>query len=504
MNLNRKTFIYSFILTVSLMAMILSYLLYLLPSLYLDNSLKSNIRRSQAFHEAYLDQGEFPIKEAPNLNGSLIFYSAKDQEGLDVISTYGTMSIHFKDPELQSLLEALKAMDPEDPSIVIDQRFLDGSFMGAIEQALKDSMDISFKAAKFKFDEKSQSSKIIRTDRYQLFISSVEDKNNLYSNGLGITNQDGTIILSYTPYSISKIDDIKDIVLGSLPLILLSLVLITALASAVFSRMIINPIQRVARHTRELRKRKLQPVQALKLDTGDEIEDLSLAIDDMYRDLQETYQNLEDQYQKQELFMRASSHQLKTPISSALLLVTSMIDGIGKYKDSQTYLPLVRQQIQSLQAMIEDLLIINRPLDKDKSDWIEISDFIQAIIKDHQIQAEDKHQDFYCVGESPLIRTNGDYLYKLLDNLIVNALGHGPDHARIDIIIQEQTIIIRNPGYLPRDLKDKLFQPFITSKNHLKAGGLGLYIAQKYAQALEYDLKLDEKDGYVEARITLT
>lgn len=501
MSLNRKTFIYSLVLTLTLAAIILAYLFFLLPSLYLENSLKSNIRASQAFHEAYLDQGEFPVEAAPNLKGSLILRFPRQGDQVDLLSAYGTISFIVKDPVLVKQIQAIKDFDF---SQVKDQAAYDWDLdhlINTIKESLADKIDFSFQKTDYDFDDSSQRTKVIKKDKYYLFVSTLEDRLQVYTNANAISMNQGELIISNTPYSSSKIDDITQVVLSSLPLILLSLILLTALASTYFSRLIIRPVQALARHTRKLRSQQLQPVPALNLQTGDEIQDLSLAVDDMYQDLQETYQALQKQLEAQELFMRASSHQLKTPLASASLLVTSMMDGIGKYKDTQTYLPQVQAKIQEIQRLIEDLLVINRPLEKDKPDWIELSDLIDVIVQKHQIQADSQNKNFRIQGQSSGLKTKPDYLYKLLDNLINNALVHSPDHSDIFINMSNQALEIANPGHISEDLLDQIFQPFVTQQTHRKSGGLGLYIAQRFAKALDYNLTIQNQGDQVLARL---
>ena len=63
-----------------------------------------------------------------------------------------------------------------------------------------------------------------------------------------------------------------------------------------------------------------------------------------------------DQNKRQEVFLRASSHQLKTPVAASLLLVEGMIDEVGKYKDTKEYLPKVKIQLESMRKIIDELL----------------------------------------------------------------------------------------------------------------------------------------------------
>lgn len=501
MNLNRKTFAYSFVLTVTLVLAILAYLVYLLPSLYLANMVRSNTEASQNFHEAYLEQRKFPVEAAPNLNASLIFTSSKDSNVVEILSAYGTASIELKNKDMLDLLTYVKESSFDDPDFKVDQRFSSKEYWKTIKEVIQNDFDISLKSSHYKFDESLHDSKLVKGDNYHLFIASVEDRKNVYTNSMGVTQEEGGIIVTYSPFSISKIDDIQEVVLRSLPMIILGLILFTSLASLYFTRMIVKPIQTVVKHTDQLRHNQLREMNRLDLHSNDEIESLAESIDDMYQELRQTYHRLIDKHQKQELFLRASSHQLKTPVAASLLLVESMIDGIGKFKDHDRYLPKVKEQIQSIQRLIDDLLMINRPLDAQKGDWVAVDELVVQVLDSYQFQKESSDKQVEKDLLSFQINTQGDYLSKLIDNLIANAFTHSPEGSKIEIQLRENYLKIVNSGQIDPNILESIFEPFVTTRNHLTSGGLGLYIANKYAQALDYRIEIRNIENQVETTL---
>ena len=52
--------------------------------------------------------------------------------------------------------------------------------------------------------------------------------------------------------------------------------------------------------------------------------------------------------------MRATSHQLKTPIAASMLLVDGMISKVGKFGDRDLYLPEVKSQLRDMTSIIEE------------------------------------------------------------------------------------------------------------------------------------------------------
>lgn len=130
-----------------------------------------------------------------------------------------------------------------------------------------------------------------------------------------------------------------------------------------------RPILELVRHAEEMKHRKDFSVERL-VDKGtkakDEVQELAETLDDLYQQIRESYTELEEknrelaeENERQEIFLRSSSHQLKTPVAAALLLVDGMLNEVGRYKDTKVYLPRVKEQLLSMRKMVEDILYLN-------------------------------------------------------------------------------------------------------------------------------------------------
>lgn len=62
--------------------------------------------------------------------------------------------------------------------------------------------------------------------------------------------------------------------------------------------------------------------------------------------------------------MRASSHQLKTPVAAAMLLIDGMIDEMGKYADVKTYLPQVKGKLIEMRDIVNNVLYLKLTIRK--------------------------------------------------------------------------------------------------------------------------------------------
>ena len=101
---------------------------------------------------------------------------------------------------------------------------------------------------------------------------------------------------------------------------------------------------------------------------------------------------------------------------------------------------------------------------------------VKAIQRDHRIEAN-------LVPESATIRADPDQVGQIFWNLARNALQAMPDGGRLDISTARNgddlifTVSDSGPG-LPEEIRDSLFDPFVTSGKE-EGTGLGLAIVKQ-------------------------
>ena len=79
--------------------------------------------------------------------------------------------------------------------------------------------------------------------------------------------------------------------------------------------------------------------------------------------------------------MRASSHQLKTPVAAAMLLIDGMIDEVGKYADVKTYLPQVKGKLMEMWDIVNDVLYLNHCTEDLEEEPVELPALTGKIIE---------------------------------------------------------------------------------------------------------------------------
>ena len=256
---------------------------------------------------------------------------------------------------------------------------------------------------------------------------------------------------------------------------------------------------------KEARDLKLEPIEMKGQDEisslGESLNGLYQKIQDSYRKLEEKNQDLYEENKRQEIFLRASSHQLKTPITAALLLVQGMIGEVGKYKETRQYLPQVKQQLLSMQRIVEDLLYLNHCSRNLQPEPIPLLQLLQECLDSYQIQIEQKELDIMVEGSDTEINTDRELLKKIIDNLLSNAVCFTPEGKKITLFYNEYGLTIINYGIMiEKEVLPHIFEPFVTSGAG-NSHGLGLYVASYYAKLLHCRLTLQNLSDGVMAEL---
>jgi signal transduction histidine kinase len=138
-----------------------------------------------------------------------------------------------------------------------------------------------------------------------------------------------------------------------------------------------------------------------------------------------------------------------------------------------------------LDGLVTELLAMTQRR-KPNSETVEIGPFLDARIEPHRAEAA-RHGVSIVTGCS-LMRGffDPEIVGRVLENLLVNAVRHMPAGGRVAICATAQgdglrlTVADTGPG-VPPELRDNLFEPFVTGR--ADGTGLGLAIARELADA---------------------
>lgn len=231
---------------------------------------------------------------------------------------------------------------------------------------------------------------------------------------------------------------------------------------------------------------------------SDSLNTLSRKLATTLSELQEANQKLqadidmERQLERQRVeFFSAASHELKTPITIIKGQLQGMLYEVGRYKDRETYLAQSLEVTDTLEKMVQELLVISR-LDTPGYTCKKCNLDLSKLISDRLAAYEDLFMQKDLTVEkfiSPEVYVLGDtkLLQKVLDNLFVNASAYSEAGNQIIVKLwkeaEKANLTIENTGaHILDENIPKLFEAFYRvdqSRNRQTGGtGLGLYIVK--------------------------
>ena len=513
MNLSKKTFVYSAIISGSIVALMIAYFVLMLPSLYVDYMNKSNFKAIKSIQENYIKDGTYKNVSTINPTGTVTVKIPATGNEVFISNKLTSLKITIMDNELLKLIEKVRYYSDHKEEIKnIDKE--DFGFTSNIGEFLKnkifrEDLPLSFEFLGYDYKnvytETSSKFNVVNNEMV-IYESNVSDGSNYYTNYVAMSIHNKDIIVSVFPAMTPKIGEIRPIIFQSLPMIIATALLLILISTIVFSRKIVIPIEKLVNHAVFMKDNTSREVELMKIEGQDEIAVLGETLNDLYLKLNENFKELEkknaylsEQNKRQEVFLRASSHQLKTPVAAALLLVEGMINEIGKYKDTKEHLPRVKLQLQSMRKIIDEILNLNNSLEDIKKENLDIIEIIDEIITCHEVQIKLKEITFTIEKEFNFInvKTDRKLIFKIIDNLINNAINYTPKEGHIKIIITEEVLSIINYGtFIEEELLPHIFEPFVSSNSENRGHGLGLYIVAYYAKLLNYEVQVKNiKDG---------
>ncbi len=543
MGLSKKTFLYSIILAVIMTVFILGYFVLMLPSLYVDYVMDSNLKLVMEIQEGYMEDRTYDGLAVKN--PSSVYTMEIPDEGTEIYVSgkFFKMTVKIQDEELLVMLDSVRKMmdDMGDNGITGGTAKEKGESTTGGENGSADGENTGRKPdyllklweqIKGKFTEENlfaencpvavqvegkekqgiyreEYSKIHRTEGNSfVYEGGVSDGDYSYTTYVAMGRVKDAFIITVLPTMTPRMEEIRPVVMGSLPMIGAVMFLLVLLASRFFSGKIVNPIIRLAGYAESVRALDGYESEAFISDSEDEIGALGRALHELYRELSEKYQELElknkaleEENERQEVFLRATSHQLKTPVTAALLVVEGMMNEVGKYKNTKEYLPEVKKHLLSMRKIVEDILYLNYHAENMQKEELALEALVQERIRTYKVQADDKGLDVSVRG-SGMVKADREMMKKIVDNILSNAVQYTPEGQRIEIEAGTGELYVKNYGVsIDPQILPNIFEPFVSSDESRKGKGLGLYVASYYSRLSGCELKVENIENGVQARL---
>lgn len=284
--------------------------------------------------------------------------------------------------------------------------------------------------------------------------------------------------------------------------ILYSIVLLAGVIGAgILSAWMTRRLQSLANGVKEIADGNLS--ERTNLITGDEFEQLSKDIDKMADKLERNILKLEEDVERQEAFMGAVAHELKTPMTSIIgyadLIRQCALDE-NESLIAANYIYTEGKRLEKLAHKILDLLLLEKEHFSMKE--IAIDEFLQQVVDMLQPFAKDKGVHLTLNSEAVTVFLEPDlaksFIYNLIDNGI-KATSEGGE-VRISAVKMEYGCKIQiedNGCGMESEALEKITEAFYRvdkSRSRLQGGaGLGLTLCKKIADFHQWELSFQSK-----------
>ncbi|WP_194894522.1 sensor histidine kinase [Catenulispora pinisilvae] len=227
---------------------------------------------------------------------------------------------------------------------------------------------------------------------------------------------------------------------------------------------------------------------------GDEVHDLSRAVDSMADALQHRLRT-------EQRFTADVAHELRTPLAGLVAAAELLPDGEAT--------ELVRDRVRVLRSLTENLLEVSR-LDAQ----VETADFVAVPLREFvgETVADIGFEVRLSIEGDPVVRTDPRRLDRILTNLLLNAHKHGRAPIELGVSggvsggVSSLTLTVRDhgPGFPPDILAEGPSRFRTGAPERGRGHGLGLTIALGQARVIGARLEFgDAVDGGAIARVTL-
>ena len=243
--------------------------------------------------------------------------------------------------------------------------------------------------------------------------------------------------------------------------------LLAALLAAALTRRGLRPLRRLAAGAGEI-ERTADPTRRLpERDVADEISQLTGVLNRMLASLEEARAG-------ERRFLADASHELRTPVTTLL----GNVEFAARHGADSEVLEELQRDARRLARLVDDLLALERPdAGVAEAGPVDLERIVRDVVGAHSGEDGDRlgSDDVAHV----LVRGDERALTRAVENLVENALVHGPEGGRVTISVARidgralVTVRDEGPGPDPAD-RDRLFERFWRGAGASSRPGSGL------------------------------
>ena len=288
--------------------------------------------------------------------------------------------------------------------------------------------------------------------------------------------------------------------LGMLALGLPLAVAVAVAGGFVLVRRALDPVERIARKAEEITQHNLSE-RLPAVESGDELERLSISLNHMITRLQEAIDGSKQ-------FVADASHELRTPLTVMRGELESLAQDPQLGRETRETLGSVLEEVERLAEIVESLFALSR-LDAGEAsaEWrrFDLAELAATTAEQMSLLATDKNVSVACDSAAGVM-VEGDpaRLKQVIVNLLDNAIKYTAAGGRVRLTVRREqgfaVLEVADDGIgIPAEALPHVFKRFFrvdTSRSREQGGaGLGLAIVKSICSAHGADIEVISEPG---------
>lgn len=222
---------------------------------------------------------------------------------------------------------------------------------------------------------------------------------------------------------------------------------------------------------------------------------LNRSMNEQKKELEGVLVKLEKADKEKDRILKAVSHDMRSPVNSALALAELLLADTNITSQQKEYVELIKNSCSGALTLTKDLLeIVSLTRENIKKESTEINQLVSEQVELLHFRAAQKNQKIHLhlLPQSEFFLVNPEKIARVINNLVSNAIKFSLENTAIYISLKKIgkgiQISVHDSGIgIPEEMKNKVFDVFTEAKRFGTAGeepyGLGLSITKQIIEA---------------------
>lgn len=219
---------------------------------------------------------------------------------------------------------------------------------------------------------------------------------------------------------------------------------------------------------------------------------LNLQIINQNTQMKKALSDLEQSQADNTQMLKIVAHDLRNPIGAMYSIASMMLDEPDRSENDRMMLDMIRISGKNSLELVSHLLQVQFKAEELKKEPVDISEMLHYCVALLANKAEAKAQRINLQSEPFTLPASREKLWRVISNLIANAIKFSPSGAVVDIKMEHdpERVLISVQDYgigIPLEMQHKIFDMFTEAKRPGTAGeqpfGLGLAISKQIVEA---------------------